>query len=406
MFAFTRYYLGTALAALLLFSTAVVSAHQGVRGLTVLQPDKIDWGLTFYTDTDGIVHLLGLDGRVINQWGSPEDEISWAKPVFDDRGDILAMTGINDIPGYVIPLPVRLVQFDRDGNRFFEWGDFELSRGLFAALHHDVVRLANGNTLVLCAALVDEPSISPNTLIDDCLMELDWQGNIVWEWYTYEHFDDFGFDDEAKQLISNAGGDWAHANSLSIIPPNSHTDPAFTPGNIMISYRQINTIAIIDRQTGDIVWRAGPEPALTIGQHDAYMIDQGLPGAGNIMAFDNGLQAGFPPISRPFSQVVEIDPTTKQIVWRYNATFSGFPQWDFFSPIISGAQRLVNGNTMITEGTKGRLFEIAPNGEIVWEFWNPYYESLTGPTGFEIKDYSVFRAYRMPLWWGWPSSLQ
>ncbi|MDH3389328.1 MAG: aryl-sulfate sulfotransferase, partial [Gammaproteobacteria bacterium] len=307
---------------------------------------------------------------------------------------------------YAFRLPNHLVQFDVEGDRFFEWGDFVLSRAQFAAIHHDMHRLPNGNTLVLCAALVDEPAISPNTLVDDCLMELDWEGNIVWEWYTFEHFDQFGFSDEAKQMISDMGGDWGHANSLSIIPANTHSHPAFTPGNIMISYRQLNTIVVIDRQTGDIVWKIGPENSVTIGQHDAYMIAGGRPGAGNIMAFDNGLRAGFPPVSRPFSQVVEIDPMTNQVVWSYNATFSGFPQWDFFSPIISGAQRLENGNTMITEGTKGRLFEIAPNGEIVWEFWNPYYEPSIGPTGLEVRNYSVFRAYRMPLWWGWPSSLR
>ena len=406
MFLTKRVFLAGFFATLAAFISASVFAHQGVRGVTILQADKAEWGLSFYIDPDGRVHLLGLDGTVINQWGTAEDQISWAKPIFDPRGDILAMTGITNIEGYVIPLPNRLVQFDVEGNRFFEWGDFVLSRAQFAAIHHDMHRLDSGNTLVLCAALVDEPSISPNTLVDDCVMELDWEGNIVWEWYTFEHFDEFGFSDEARQMISDVGGDWGHANSLSVIPPNNHADPAFTPGNIMISYRQINTIIIIDRQTGDIAWKIGPGNAVTIGQHDAHMISEGRPGEGNILAFDNGLQAGFPPISRPFSQVVEIDPTTNQVAWRYNATFSGFPQWDFFSPIISGAQRLANGNTVITEGTKGRLFEIAPNGEIVWEFWNPYFESSIGPTGLEVRNYSVFRSYRMPLWWGWPSSLQ
>ena len=227
--------------------------------------------------------------------------------------------------------------------------------------------------------------------------------NIVWEWYTFEHFDEFGFTDEARQLISDAAGDWAHANSVSIIPENDHNDSRFTPGNIMVSYRQLNTIIIIDRLSGQIVWKLGPNDSKTIGQHHAHMIEQGRPGAGNIIAFDNGMSAGFPAVSRPFSQVVEINPITKAVAWRYNAAYSGFQIWDFYSPIISGAQRLENGNTMITEGTKGRLIEVTADGELVWEYFNPFYDTSTGPSGREVKNYSIFRAYRMPLFWGWPT---
>jgi hypothetical protein len=118
------------------------------------------------------------------------------------------------------------------------------------------------------------------------------------------------------------------------------------------------------------------------------------------MAFDNGLQAGYPPQSRAFSRVVEIDPATRKVIWRYDATYSGLPQWDFFSPIISGAQRLDNGNTLITEGTKGHLFEVAPSGEIVWSYWSPFFEVNPGPTEAGVKNHSIFRAYRMPRWWG------
>jgi hypothetical protein len=375
-------------------------AHSGQTGLSVIVPDKVEWGLTFYTGPDGIVYLLGLDGRLMNKWGTSADDIVRAKPVFDPGGDILALVEPIIIENYLIPVSQKMVQFDVDGNRYFEWAGFELSRGEFRGLHHDFQRLPNGNTLIICLAYVEEPSISPFPLLDDCLIEVDWKGNIVWEWYTYEHFDEFGFTDEARQGIAAAAGDWAHANSVSIIPDNSHADPAFTPGNIMVSYRELNTVIIIDRQTGDIVWKMGPNDSQTIGQHDAYMIGSDRPGAGNIMVFDNGLSAGYPPVSRAFSQVLEIDPVTRAVMWRYNAAYSGYQPWYFFSPIVSGAQRLVNGNTIITEGTKGRLFEVTAEGDIVWEYYNPYFDTSGGPNG-PVKNYSVYRAYRMPLYWGW-----
>ena len=53
--------------------------------------------------------------------------------------------------------------------------------------------------------------------------------------------------------------------------------------------------------------------------------------------------------------------------WRYAAQ----PRSAFYSSIISGAQRLPNGNTLIDEGTSGRLFEVTPNGKTVWEYVNP-----------------------------------
>ena len=401
---------GTALVGLvtllIALTTSSVHAQSANRGLLSWVPEKIDWGLSAYNGPNGTYYLLALDGTIINQWGTLEDQILWAKPIFDPNGDILALTGVTIIDGYLIPLPYKMAQYDVNGNLFYEWDNFELERSEFAALHHDMVRLENGNTLVICLSIANVPEISPKTLLDDCLIEVDWEGNVVWEWHTFEHFDEFGFTDEQKQMISDFAGDWAHANSVSIIPPNTHSDPAFTPGNIMVSYREINTVVIIDRQTGEIVWTLGPTNSPMIGQHDAHMINADRPGGGNILLFDNGLRAGFPRVSRPFSQVLEIDPVTKQVVWRYNAVMSGRPQWDFFSPIISGAQRLVNGNTMITEGTKGRLFEVTQDGEIVWDFLNPHVDDGSlGPTGRPIQDYSVFRAYRMPLFWGWPDSL-
>ena len=87
----------------------------------------------------------------------------------------------------------------------------------------------------------------------------------------------------------------------------------------------------------------------------------------------------------PFSRIIEVDLATKQIVWKYQEKRES----DFFSPRISNAQRLPNGNTLICEGDFGRLFEVTRDGELVWEFVNPYFGE--GPTGPNNR---VFRAYR------------
>jgi hypothetical protein len=63
------------------------------------------------------------------------------------------------------------------------------------------------------------------------------------------------------------------------------------------------------------------------------------------------------------------DPKTSEIVWQYTDP----ALFDFFSPYISGGQRLANGNTLICEGIYGRLFEVTHAGEVVWEYVNPYF---------------------------------
>ena len=114
--------------------------------------------------------------------------------------------------------------------------------------------------------------------------------------------------------------------------------------------------------------------------------------------FDNGLvDADTNPrhvSSRPNSRVLEINPVDMSIAWEYNAEKSNRPLWTFFSHYISGAQRQPNGNTLICEGANGRIFEVTPPGEIVWEYVNPF-SSATG----KIPNSTLFRAAKVPESW-------
>ena len=65
--------------------------------------------------------------------------------------------------------------------------------------------------------------------------------------------------------------------------------------------------------------------------------------------------------------MIEFDPHTEGIVWQY----AGDAAQPFYSGVRSAQERLVNGNTLITESEGGRLFEVTPAGEIVWEYRNP-----------------------------------
>jgi outer membrane protein assembly factor BamB len=172
-------------------------------------------------------------------------------------------------------------------------------------------------------------------------------------------------------LVDYRTFDWAHNNTCEVLPdnPTARQDTRFRAGNLLFSYRSLDIIGVIDRDSGDIVWAWGPGDL--DGQHQPTMLPNG-----RIMIYDNGTCRGW-------SRVIELDPLGGEIVWSYTAT----PKESFFSGFISGAQRLPNQNTLICEGATGRLFEVTLDGEIVWEFKSPYTEPGT---------HGIYRATRYP----------
>ena len=115
-------------------------------------------------------------------------------------------------------------------------------------------------------------------------------------------------------------------------------------------------------------------------QHDCQRLENG-----NVLFFANGIHV---PGGIYSSKVIEIDWNSGDEVWSY----SGLPAWSMFSPNISGAQRLPNGNTLICEGLNGRIFEVTNECDIVWEYINPWF--FNTPRG---PDNAVFRAYRYDI---------
>jgi len=179
------------------------------------------------------------------------------------------------------------------------------------------------------------------------LVEMTTDGKIVWEWRSWEHLDPVA---DPITAIQDDRDVWTVANGVSEMPD----------GNLLLSFRDISTVVMINRETGAIYWKLGAPPLA--GQHAPYMLANG-----NVLLFDNGphrLDQSF-----PHSRVIEIDPTNKVIVWKFQEPRVA----DFFSPRLSNAPRLPNGNTLINEGWFGRFFEVARDGEIVWEYVNPYF---------------------------------
>ena len=149
--------------------------------------------------------------------------------------------------------------------------------------------------------------------------------------------------------------DYFHLNNITVLPPTAlgRKDGRFGPGNLLVCFRNINQIAVLEKNTYRILWTWGAEH-LDWPHHPTMLPN------GHILIFDNGP-------TRKYSRVIEIDPVLESIVWEYR----GDPPESFFSETRGSAQRLPNGNTLICESNKGRAFQVAEQGDVVWEWLNP-----------------------------------
>ena len=416
----------------ILCALALPAAAQSVypTGTTVYDPERAWNGYTVLTplSTPAVV-VIDMNGNVVKEWDDYDNAPGGPARILPG-GVVVAAR--NTRPPHQESL--ELVQRDFEGNLIWQFSRNEQvetrdGETVWAARqHHDWQRpdfpagyyspeaapaSEGGTTLMLTHTNRVVPAVSDVVLEDDRIIEVSWDGEILWEWVASDHIDEFGFADDAREVIRAAGAfnrargsfDWFHINSATYLGPNAWFDAGderFAPDNVIISSREASVVAIIARDDGRVVWRIGPDfreseetraIGQIIGQHQAHVIPKGLPGEGNVLIFDNGGSAGYgfdTPIApngrgalaRATSRVVEIDPVTLERVWTYAAA-------GFFSTNISGAQRLPNGNTLVTSGAPGRLFEVTREGDIVWEYIYPRFEPRN----------AVYRSYRLPYDW-------
>jgi hypothetical protein len=412
--------------------TAGLLANTSVfpTGVTVNKPERAHRTYVLFDGRDGKSHLIDMNGKEVRSWNYSGFPSMMIDPglIGGKRGHIFVQKDTLGGQGPALNRNTTVAELDWDGNVVWEWG--EHAPGGAANQNHDIARLGNGNTLMISRIVHSIPGFSAAQTADQCIYEVTPAGEIVWKWISSEHLTEMGFSEESLAMIrsgfSISNGRWGFLviNDMKPLGPNrwfDGGDSRFRPENIMIDSREGNFTAIIEKKTGKIVWRMGPEYPDTgksshqrmfnhkvprpvdqiAGQHDAHMIPEGLPGAGHVLVFDNQGSAGFPPayLGEYFgSRILEIDPLTKEIVWQYNGEDSGQPLWTFFSSFISSARRLPNGNTLICEGMNGRIFQITPQGEIVWEYVNPYF-GMMALGEKEVRTNLVYRAQPVPDDW-------
>jgi hypothetical protein len=400
-------------------------------GTTRYDPAKASNVFVLFSGADNKTHLIDMDGVEVHRWDYAGFPSGLLDPALagGERGHLLGTTrsmagsGTAVLPG-VSPATISLTikafgEVDWNGKIVWEWG--EQAPGGAALQHHDWSRLTNGNTLILANLIHPLPGFAQPKMFDDVIYEVTPTGDIAWQWTAGDHIDELGFTaDELALIRKSPSADYLHVNDMKVLGPNHwfrEGDQRFAPDNIMISSRNANFTLIIDKRTGHVTWRLGPHyeppppgqrslPAVIdqiSGQHDPHLIPEGLPGAGNLLMFDNQGEAGYPAAPLKVyagSRVLEIDPVKQQIVWEYTGSNSERPEWTFYSSFISDARRLPNGNTFIDEGMNGRFFQVTPQGEIVWEYVSPYFAPAPfGPGGRSVTSNWVYRAQPVPYDW-------
>lgn len=345
---------------------------QKPKGVTIYYPDKCYNGYTLCTGKDA-VKLINMNGETVNTW--PDSVVM--QPILQN-GHFIAhgrrkKSEINNeykksiAEGTVSDS--KILEYDWEGRIVWEYTAKD-------ELHHDFFRRDNGNTILLCSENIpdgyrgeikgfDHKGLNRKNpaIKGDYIIEVDLTGKVVWEWHEYEHLD---LNRYCSRCIAY---DWTHTNTVQELPKNTLgiKDPRFKAGNILINPRNLDTIYIIDKQTKKIVWSWGR--GLLDHPHHPTMLKNG-----NIIIFDNRKHADY---KQKASRIIELNPATNKIVWQYGAGRS------FYSRGRSGMQKLPNGNVLICESDKQRLFEVTPNNMIVWEYFDP--------DGVES-----YRAFRIP----------
>ena len=388
-------------------------------GLTLNEPDAaVGYTLLSVWDAQK-VYLIDPLGRVAYTWhieDAPLDKtFRYAKLL--DNGNLMAMTGN----------PSAIVEIDPRGNVVWRYASV-------GGLHHDFLKMPNGNVTLLAvqtktrdqaiAAGANPEFVHKEGVRNDYLVEVRPTGasggEVVWEWSAWDHlvqdFDpskpNYGAVAEHPELIDinfllelrsrTPLLDWLHTNAFDYNPELDQ---------IMLSPRHFNELWIIDHSAtieearghsggnsgmgGDLLYRWGNPRAYGHGdaddqrlfwQHNTHWIAPGLPGAGNILLFNNGKE--FPGYERLYSSVDELVPPVDgyryrrapnspyppgELAWTYAAETPS----DFYAPIVSGAQRLPNGNTLIVDGTAGTIFQATPDGKAVWKYIAPQHYHIS-----------------------------
>jgi hypothetical protein len=355
-------------------------ASADTAGVTIFDVDRACPGYNLYCDRiTPEAYLIDMNGNLVHRWYYDQDYLNlWSHALFLDNGDLIVLNKF-------------LYIFQIDWNSNLKWQERR-------PVHHDVARADDGTLYVIERNTMDYRDLRVRFVE---IAHLTPEGEEIDRWSTYQHLDDLKsvldqasfFDNVLDSMLAEgvpldsirkepgrlgAGRfgrnvhvyDYFHLNTISIVPdtPLGRRDTRFAAGNLLLCFRNVNQIAVLDWKRKKLTWGWG-EGVLQWPHHPTMLPD------GHILVFDNGTV-------REYSAVLELDPAEETVVWEYKAD----PPEAFYSWDMGSAQRLPNGNTLICESDDARVFEVTREGEIVWEWYNPKLSE-----GHRVRVYRMLR---------------
>ena len=383
------------------------------------------------------IYLTDMNGETVHRWEPGRFQPEGAVAYLLENGLLLRTISshhwLHD-EHYPVGAAGTVQLLDWDSNVVWE---YEMDVPEKHVIHHDVDYMPNGNILAIAYTAFSreearsmgwdgEFPVNADTVWLDKVVELqpdlvDGSTEIVWQWNVWDHLVQDKFPDRPnfgdvesevgkidinylrEDYVLFIGGQMNHVNSVDY---NAELD------QIVLSSAAYGELWFIDHSTtmaeaagdsggrhgrgGDLIYRWGNpfttgsgtlDEATLYWQHDARWITEGLPGAGNMLVYNNGtkrrLDGTFDPeagmdFENSYSDLVEFrlpigadglydTAREPEIVWTWNADASE----GYFSPFMSGWDRLPNGNTIFVNAHNKQIIEVTPEGERVLDYEVP-----------------------------------
>jgi len=346
------------------------SSEQPPVGVVRHDNDAAAVGLNLYTAyMKSRAYLIDMEGNLVHSWSGESGERGWQHAELSPGGPAKARL-------YVVVKDKALLALD--------WSSKVLWRreGRF---RHDVSVDGAGRIFAIEGRSTELAQAGATALpvVDDSIVILSADGEEEGRLSVMELLGNEVPDTRVERLLAarqkqpaDAGlptppPDLLHTNSIQVV--DLEVRRICSPGNLLISIRDLDRIAVVDVQEESIRWSWGD--GIIQEQHHPTLLPDG-----KILLFDNGVR-------RERSRVLLLEPRTKRITWRYN----GEAEERLFSERLGAAQLLPNGNILVTESAAGRAFELTPGGRVVWEFYNPRVDHEAN------RNAVIYRMTRYPL---------
>lgn len=337
------------------------------RTVVVRRPGAIAPGLTLLSGVGGkgsvFAKIIDADGHVLHRW-----DLDWFR-LWPHASYLPADVRPRSRPG----THAHGMVLEANGDLVFNYENIGLMKvdvcgrpiwRLPRRTHHSIERDDAGNYWVpeLDDSTAPDPEL-PNhkpVLRHYSILEISPGGRVlrdipIFDLLLRNGYDGLLFLQSTDELKTDVVGDMLHVNKVAVFPA-SMTEGIFKRGDVMVSMRNLNSIFVFDPKTLII-------KSMIFGrfvrQHDPRFVD-----GNTVSIFDNNNRNDDQ--SKDASRILTYSAKNGLI----NVVYQGTPDHPFFSAAMGKQQRLENGDILVTEAFKGRAFELSPDKQIVWEYYN------------------------------------